>query len=507
MIVVLHTVALCWFTLRSYAIEVIPASYAWSTFTGPVSGQVHEVKPWSPSSPASSYSEFEGANEESNHYGPDYVAKPHYSFAYGVENPNTGDSHGHSETRDGSHVTGEYTVMEPDGVLRRVLYTADPKNGFRASVRYVRPDGEESPNRDHGYHSGPERLPGPPPHQQQQSEYESDGGGGGDDDDEPRPFALQPQSLSLSSEHESDVDGESFAPQLPRPQPLSLNFGFNKFNDVNNNNNNNNVDDDDGDNNSDNNGDYDSSRPSGFKFPSPSSPFFKAPDAVNDSGDYGDSEKYYHWQGTLGTPPPPSSLGLSSSPSPFGLPPSASSSFGDDSGLATASSKTPFVGFVQRPSPTAPLPCRPQPPPSRAPLSSNIMSYQTGHSNSLPLYVKSSADRELEHFRSLHVDIDDDDDHDDIENYESDDSDTDNARVADVVRLLPSPKPAPSPSPTTQTSTSRTPSLTASAIAKPPAASAPSPSFRRPPSPLDALDLSPSPTMTPIQPTIIDIDV
>jgi len=200
-------------------------------------------------------------------------AKPHYSFAYGVENPNTGDSHGHSETRDGSHVTGEYTVMEPDGVLRRVLYTADPKNGFRASVRYVRPDGEESPNRDHGYHRGPERLPGPPP--QQHSEYESEGGGGGDDDDEPRPFALQPQSLSLSSEYESDVDGESFAPQLPRPQPLSLNFGFNKYNDVNNNNNN--VDDDDGD----NNGDYGGGRPSGFKFPSPSSPFFKAPDVVN----------------------------------------------------------------------------------------------------------------------------------------------------------------------------------------------------------------------------------
>jgi len=73
-------VALCWFTLRSYAIEVIPASYAWSTFTGPVSGQVHEVKPWSPSSPASSYSEFEGANEESNHYGPDYVVM--YSLFY-----------------------------------------------------------------------------------------------------------------------------------------------------------------------------------------------------------------------------------------------------------------------------------------------------------------------------------------------------------------------------------------------------------------------------------------
>lgn len=190
-------------------------------------------------------------------------AKPHYSFAYGVENPNTGDSHGHSETRDGSHVTGEYTVMEPDGVLRRVLYTADPKNGFRASVRYVRPDGEESSNRDHGYHGGgPDH--GPP--QQQQSEYESDG-----DDDGPRPFAPQPQSLTLPSEYESEVDDEPFAPQLPRPQPLSLNFGFNKYNDNVGHTNN---DDDDTD-------DYGGGRPSAFKFPSQSSPFFKAPDAVN----------------------------------------------------------------------------------------------------------------------------------------------------------------------------------------------------------------------------------
>ncbi|CAH1709516.1 unnamed protein product [Aphis gossypii] len=192
-------------------------------------------------------------------------AKPQYSFAYGVDNPNTGDSHGHSETRDGSHVTGEYSVMEPDGVLRRVLYTADPKNGFRASVRYVRPDGEESPNRDHGYHGGGGPDHGPP--QQQQSDYESGGGGG--DDDGPRPFALQPQSLSLPSEYESEVDDEPFAPQLPRPQPLSLNFGFNKYNDGGHANN----DDDD---------DYDGGgRPSAFKFPSQSSPFFKAPDAVN----------------------------------------------------------------------------------------------------------------------------------------------------------------------------------------------------------------------------------
>ncbi|XP_060841851.1 uncharacterized protein LOC132922383 [Rhopalosiphum padi] len=396
--------------------------------------------------------------------------------------------------------------MEPDGVLRRVLYTADPKNGFRASVRYVRPDGEESSNRDHGFLSGgPDRSPGPPPHQQQQqqqqSEYESDGGG---DDDEPRPFSLQSQSLNLPSEYESEADEESFAPPLPRPQPLSLNFGFDKYNDVNHNSN---VGDDDDSDDYGGGGGGGGGRPSAFKFPSPSSSFFKASDAVNDSGDYGESDNKfnnYHWPGTLGSVQAPSS------PSPFGLPSSPSPSFG---GPVAASPTTPFVGFAKR---TEPLPCRPQPLPSRSPLSSDIVSYQTGHSNSLPLFVKSSDDHDLEQLRSLDEKIgsadDDDDDHDDIENYESDDSDTDTARVAaDIVRLSPSAKSAPSVLPSDQTSTSRPHSLTASAsaTARPPAVVVPPPSFRLPPTSIDvlAIDLSPSPTMTPIQPTIIDIDV
>jgi hypothetical protein len=60
-------VVLCWFTLRSYAANVLPASYAWSTFTGPVSGEVQEVKPWKPSS------DYESENGESSPYGADYV--------------------------------------------------------------------------------------------------------------------------------------------------------------------------------------------------------------------------------------------------------------------------------------------------------------------------------------------------------------------------------------------------------------------------------------------------
>lgn len=166
-------------------------------------------------------------------------AKPDYSFAYGVENPNTGDSHGHSETREGSVVTGEYSVMEPGGVLRRVQYTSDPKNGFRASVRYVQPDGAESPGPDHVYGTaaddhgdaaGPDgggehhqtderyrhpvqhddhgRFPGPPPAPPHASEYASD-----DDDDD-----------DDTTDHGHRIHEPQYhGPQFPSPSPA---FGF-----------------------------------------------------------------------------------------------------------------------------------------------------------------------------------------------------------------------------------------------------------------------------------------
>ncbi|XP_068620883.1 larval cuticle protein A2B-like [Battus philenor] len=59
------------------------------------------------------------------------------SFAYDVADPNTGDYKGHSETRSGGTVKGQYWLIEPDGSKRIVDYTADDVNGFRAVVRKV----------------------------------------------------------------------------------------------------------------------------------------------------------------------------------------------------------------------------------------------------------------------------------------------------------------------------------------------------------------------------------
>lgn len=58
-------------------------------------------------------------------------AKPDYHYAYGVEDPHTGNLQNHKESRDGDVVHGEYSLVEPDGSVRLVRYTADPKNGFQ----------------------------------------------------------------------------------------------------------------------------------------------------------------------------------------------------------------------------------------------------------------------------------------------------------------------------------------------------------------------------------------
>ncbi|XP_017073994.1 terminal uridylyltransferase 7 [Drosophila eugracilis] len=64
----------------------------------------------------------------------DYVARPEYSFAYGVEDGKTRVLQNRKETRNGDEVRGVYSVVDPDGTLRVVKYTADDANGFQAEV-------------------------------------------------------------------------------------------------------------------------------------------------------------------------------------------------------------------------------------------------------------------------------------------------------------------------------------------------------------------------------------
>nr|XP_018900393.1 PREDICTED: uncharacterized protein LOC109032617 [Bemisia tabaci] len=62
---------------------------------------------------------------------------PNYKYHYFVNDPQTKDVKSQWELRDGDSVNGAYSLVEPDGALRIVEYTADPENGFRAMVKRI----------------------------------------------------------------------------------------------------------------------------------------------------------------------------------------------------------------------------------------------------------------------------------------------------------------------------------------------------------------------------------
>ncbi|KAJ8969617.1 hypothetical protein NQ317_005528 [Molorchus minor] len=63
-----------------------------------------------------------------------YQAYPKYRFEYGVKDSHTGDIKDQSEERDGDSVKGEYSLVEPDGTVRKVQYQDDGHSGFNAVV-------------------------------------------------------------------------------------------------------------------------------------------------------------------------------------------------------------------------------------------------------------------------------------------------------------------------------------------------------------------------------------
>nr|CAD7397415.1 unnamed protein product [Timema cristinae] len=65
----------------------------------------------------------------------DKNVNPNYAFDYAVHDPHTGDEKSQWESRDGDAVKGAYSLVEPDGTIRVVEYTADDANGFQASVK------------------------------------------------------------------------------------------------------------------------------------------------------------------------------------------------------------------------------------------------------------------------------------------------------------------------------------------------------------------------------------
>ncbi|KAH8343490.1 hypothetical protein KR059_011585, partial [Drosophila kikkawai] len=81
----------------------------------------------------------------------DYYAPPKYAFKYGVNDFHTGDVKSQHETRDGDTVKGQYSLVEPDGSIRTVDYTADKHNGFNAVVHKTAPVHHHEELHDHHY--------------------------------------------------------------------------------------------------------------------------------------------------------------------------------------------------------------------------------------------------------------------------------------------------------------------------------------------------------------------
>ncbi|CAK1584317.1 unnamed protein product [Parnassius mnemosyne] len=68
------------------------------------------------------------------------IPDPSYAFNYAVNDPSTGDNKAQWESRLGDVVKGAYSLVEPDGNVRMVEYTADPVRGFNAVVKRTQPN-------------------------------------------------------------------------------------------------------------------------------------------------------------------------------------------------------------------------------------------------------------------------------------------------------------------------------------------------------------------------------
>uniref|UniRef100_A0A8D9F426 Larval cuticle protein A1A n=1 Tax=Cacopsylla melanoneura TaxID=428564 RepID=A0A8D9F426_9HEMI len=64
----------------------------------------------------------------------EYDPNPQYQFGFDIHDDENTNYHNRKEQRDGDKITGSYSVVDSDGFIRTVTYTADPKEGFKAEV-------------------------------------------------------------------------------------------------------------------------------------------------------------------------------------------------------------------------------------------------------------------------------------------------------------------------------------------------------------------------------------
>ncbi|KAF5299004.1 hypothetical protein FQA39_LY11636 [Lamprigera yunnana] len=73
-------------------------------------------------------------NEDNRQLPEDYDPNPSYQFGFDVKDDYYTNYQNRKEQREGNKISGSYSVVDADGFLRTVTYTADPKEGFKAEV-------------------------------------------------------------------------------------------------------------------------------------------------------------------------------------------------------------------------------------------------------------------------------------------------------------------------------------------------------------------------------------
>ncbi|XP_014251009.1 cAMP-dependent protein kinase catalytic subunit [Cimex lectularius] len=64
----------------------------------------------------------------------DYDPNPQYQFGFDIKDDEFTNYQKRKEQREGDKISGSYSVVDSDGYIRTVTYTADPLEGFKADV-------------------------------------------------------------------------------------------------------------------------------------------------------------------------------------------------------------------------------------------------------------------------------------------------------------------------------------------------------------------------------------
>lgn len=95
-----------------------------------------------------------------------FKPNPSYQFGFDVKDDEFTNYQNRKESREGNVIKGSYSVVDSDGFIRTVSYTADPKEGFKAEVvreptdiRVKVPKPQLQPEEQQQYRAAPKPQP------------------------------------------------------------------------------------------------------------------------------------------------------------------------------------------------------------------------------------------------------------------------------------------------------------------------------------------------------------